>query len=104
MNPRVKNSRMDECDELPNSIKVTVPPLGISVFRCTRMEPDPDEVLKQKEKKSLLKAAKEDSFRKKNASAGKGIRQQRLRAVAKRRRKKSLKEELEEKTQREDYN
>ena len=106
VNPRVKNSRMDECDELPNSIKVTVPPLGISVFRCTRVEPDPDEVLKQKEKKSLLKAAKKAASGKK-ASAGKAkaakAKAAKAAAVRKDTVKKSLKEELEEKTQREDY-
>jgi len=38
INPRQKSSKEDECDELPNSIRVTVPPLGISVFSCTRSE------------------------------------------------------------------
>ena len=35
VNPRAKISRADECDERPNSIRITVPPMGISIFRCT---------------------------------------------------------------------
>ena len=35
VNPRVKPSKEDECDERENSIRITVPPLGISIFRCT---------------------------------------------------------------------
>ena len=37
INPRVKLSREDECDEFPNSIRILVPPMGISVFSCTRV-------------------------------------------------------------------
>lgn len=35
VNPRLKYSKEDECDGRENSIQVTVPPLGISVFTCT---------------------------------------------------------------------
>ncbi|WP_455715106.1 1,4-alpha-glucan branching protein GlgB [Anaerosporobacter sp.] len=35
VNPRLKYSKEDECDGRENSIKITVPPLGISVFTCT---------------------------------------------------------------------
>ncbi len=52
VNPRVKNSRKDECDELPNSIRVTVPPLGISVFRCTKAETEEDNKTASKAVKS----------------------------------------------------
>ena len=103
VNPRVKNSRMDECDELPNSIKVTVPPLGISVFRCTRVEPDPEEVLKKKEKKPILKAAKKAASGKKKALSAREKAAANTMAERKAAVKKSLKEELEEKTQTEDY-
>ena len=35
INRRVKTSKKDECDGREDSIRITVPPLGISVFRCT---------------------------------------------------------------------
>ena len=37
-NPRVKVSKKSECDERENSIHVLVPPMGISIFKCTRTE------------------------------------------------------------------
>ena len=94
VNPRVKRSREDECDELPNSIKVTVPPLGISVFRCTREEL-PKEAGEQKKPKKAApkKSAKAASLKRSGAKA----------ASAKGSGKKSLKEELEEKVQAEEY-
>ncbi len=36
LNPRVKTSRKDFCDDMENSITITVPPMGISIFRCTK--------------------------------------------------------------------
>ncbi len=36
VNPRAKISKADECDGRPDSIRITVPPMGISIFRCTR--------------------------------------------------------------------
>ncbi len=38
VNPRVKPSKKDPCDDREDSITVTVPPMGISVFKCTRTE------------------------------------------------------------------
>lgn len=38
VNPRVKTSREVEWDGRENSINITVPPLGISIFTCTRVE------------------------------------------------------------------
>ncbi|MCR5161088.1 MAG: 1,4-alpha-glucan branching protein GlgB [Lachnospiraceae bacterium] len=38
LNPRVKNSRFDECDGRDESIYITVPPMGICVFSCARAE------------------------------------------------------------------
>lgn len=35
INPRLKQSKQDAFDEREDSISITVPPLGISVFRCT---------------------------------------------------------------------
>ena len=33
INPRLKMSKVDECDGLDNSIRIKVPPMGISIFR-----------------------------------------------------------------------
>ena len=107
VNPRVKTSRPDECDELPNSIKVTVPPLGISVFRCTRVEP-----VKEEEDSAAWKTGKKSSTPKKKTSVKKASGRSKKIAgsasgsASKRSEtalKKSLKEELEEKVIREDY-
>ena len=38
VNPRLKQSKEEEMDERPNSISITVPPLGITVFTCTPVE------------------------------------------------------------------
>lgn len=104
VNPRVKNSREDECDELPNSIRVTVPPLGISVFRCTRVELTKEEDRKdrkkttgEKRKKAAVKTVAKNTTAGKKASSGAGSKKKGTG------RKKSLKEELEEKVQEEDY-
>lgn len=40
-NPRVKSSKKISCDDRENSIQVLVPPMGISVFKCTRVEEKP---------------------------------------------------------------
>ena len=50
VNPRVKQSKADECDEREQSITITVPPLGISVFRCTPFQEEktaPKSTVKQ---------------------------------------------------------
>ncbi len=38
VNARAKTSRAQECDMRPDMIEITVPPLGISVFRCKRSQ------------------------------------------------------------------
>lgn len=38
INRRAKQSKKDECDGRENSIRINVPPLGISVFTCTPKE------------------------------------------------------------------
>ncbi len=113
VNPRMKNSREDECDELPNSIKVTVPPLGISVFRCTKVElsKEEEEALKERAKARAAKktAAKKTAVRK--AAAGKAAAKKSAagkaaapgRNAGKSDKKKSLKEELEEKVRTEEH-
>lgn len=39
LNTRMKQSKAEECDGWDNSIKITIPPLGISIFKCTPLEP-----------------------------------------------------------------
>jgi len=58
-NPRIKQSRKEECDGREDSIRITVPPMGISVFSCTKAEPvqSQNEILKEKKQKEENKAA-----------------------------------------------
>ena len=94
VNPRVKRSKADECDELPNSIRVTVPPMGISVFTCTRVE-------ETEEKPAVKKTAARTAGKKKTVTkktAGSSAAK-----TAGKAKKKSLKEELEAKVLREDH-
>ena len=39
-NPRVKRSKIDECDGRESSIRINVPALSVSVFTCTYFEPE----------------------------------------------------------------
>ena len=39
VNPRLKQSKAEECDGRDDSIKIIVPPLGISIFKCTPLTP-----------------------------------------------------------------
>lgn len=39
-NPRVKRSKADECDQREYSIRINVPALGVTVFRCDFAEPE----------------------------------------------------------------
>ena len=116
VNPRVRNSREDECDELPDSIRITVPALGICIFRCTRLELAKEE----EEAKSLSKGKNAAAFVKKAGTAktssgkksgaaknasGKKTAEAKSKADASGQggRKNTLKETLEEKVQEEDY-
>lgn len=63
VNPRLKQSKKDECDERENSITITVPPLGMAVFSCTHIEP------KKAAKTAKKKTAKEVKKVKEQASA-----------------------------------
>lgn len=55
VNPRLKQSKNEEWDERENSISITVPPLGISVFTCTPAS----ETAKKTTKKTTTKKAAE---------------------------------------------
>ena len=43
VNPRMKSSKVEECDGKENSITIQLAPLGISVFSCTPTEPEKKE-------------------------------------------------------------
>ena len=70
-NARVKTSRKSACDDRENSIQILVPPMGFSIFRCTRVEEKPEE--KTKEKKASVKAEKTEKAAavRKTAKSGK---------------------------------
>ena len=36
VNPRAKSSKKSPCDDREDSIQILVPPMGISIFQCTR--------------------------------------------------------------------
>ncbi len=38
INPRVRASKEDPCDDRENSVTITVPPMGIAVFKCTKTD------------------------------------------------------------------
>ena len=94
LNPRVKTSKKDECDEKPDSIRIKVPPMGISVFSCTRVEEKHSQNEAVKAKKSA--AAKKTATAK--TAAGKSTGAAAKKSTAKKNApKRSLKEELEQK-------
>jgi 1,4-alpha-glucan branching enzyme len=72
VNPRVKTSKADECDELPNSIRILVPPMGVSVFSCTRLEKPEKAPVKAAEKKSAAKTLSEETKKSGSKKAGAG--------------------------------
>lgn len=51
VNPRVKSSKKIPCDDRENSIEVLVPPMGISVFKCTRAQKQPEGAAKSPKKR-----------------------------------------------------
>lgn len=74
VNPRLKQSKKDECDDREDSIVITVPPMGMSVFTCTHLEPAKKTAKKESSKKETAKkasakktAVKEESSKKETA-------------------------------------
>ncbi len=53
-NPRAKASKKVVCDDRENSIEILVPPMGISVFKCTKTE----ETVKDEKKLAAAKTTK----------------------------------------------
>ncbi len=89
VNPRVKASKDDECDGRADSIRVKVPPLGISVFTCTRVAKPDSANAKAKQTQKKTAAKKKTSSRKATAATS-GITTRKAAAQ-----KTTLKEELE---------
>ncbi len=89
VNLRVKVSKKESCDERENSIVIKVPPMGVSVFACTRVKETASANATAKAKK---KAAARKAVSGKMADSGKSPS-----AGKKGASKKSLKEELEQK-------
>ncbi len=73
VNPRVKNAKEDECDGRVNSIRIKVPPMGISVFTCKKSPVGESANSKAKaasaKKPSAKKAAAKKAPAKKNLKA-----------------------------------
>ena len=85
VNPRVKNSRKDECDMREDSVRIMVPPLGICVFTCTRTEQtvsanDAAKVMKTRKTSGRRPAAKKSAAKAKNAK-GESLKDQLARKV-----------------------
>ena len=62
VNARMKSSRVDECDARENSIRITVPPMGICIFTCTPVEARVSANIRakaEKDKTEKIKAARE---------------------------------------------
>lgn len=107
VNPRAKTSKEDECDELPNSIRVMVPPMGISVFTCTRVEKKTSGNDKAKaavkRKKSEEKNAPSSSSKAGSSRAASSAGKAAAGKKASKAGEKTLKEKLEEKVREEEH-
>ena len=95
VNPRAKVSRTDECDGRPDSIRITVPPMGISIWKCTRssVKEIPEEEAQQGAETAQ---AKKPAAKKKAAAASKSAK------PAADRRKSSIRKVLEQKFEEEE--
>lgn len=60
VNPRLKQSKKEECDDREDSITIKVPPMGIAIFSYTKSEP------KARTNKEAKKDTKKASVRKKD--------------------------------------
>lgn len=82
VNPRLKQSKKDECDDREDSITITVPPMGMAVFTCTHMEPAKKPVKKTAAKKTAAgKAASADAAPKKTTAAKTSVADEALKAA-----------------------
>jgi 1,4-alpha-glucan branching enzyme len=58
VNPRVKTSKKSPCDDREDSIEVLVPPMGISIFKCTKVAEPKKETKATSARKKETAAAK----------------------------------------------
>lgn len=58
VNPRVKQSKKDECDDREDSVTIKVPPMGISIFSYAKAEPKAASNKAAKKKKEEKKPEK----------------------------------------------
>ncbi len=68
LNPKAKQSKPEECDGRENSIRITVPPLGIAVFQCTKA-PEKKPVSAKTGKAAIEKEAEKKKAARKPAPA-----------------------------------
>ncbi len=80
LNPRVKTSKKEECDDHPNSIRIKVPPMGITVFSCSRVEEPASQNAKAKARQK--KSVKPKTAEKKAAGAKKNLKEELERKIA----------------------
>lgn len=100
VNPRAKNSKEDECDEFPNSIRILVPPMGISVFSCTKVEKKVSGNEKAKASAKRKSSAKKTADKKTSKKTEKLTEEPAEKKTVK---KSALKERLEEKVREEEH-
>ena len=67
VNPRVKTSKKEAQDDRENSIQITVPPMGISIYKCTRVEEQPQKKAAAVKKEAVQKPAVKAAAKKKTA-------------------------------------
>ena len=98
-NPRIKNSRHDECDMREESIRITVAPLALQVFSCTKVERTISENEKARAgaKKAVEQDGKADSGRQSGKASTAGRSSRGVKKIA-----ESLKEKLERKVREEE--
>ncbi len=92
VNPRIKTSAEDECDGRENSIRITVPPLGISVLRYVPFTPEEIKAMEE------AKRAKAERERKAKAAKEKAKAMAKEKAAAKKASTKDAKLKGEKKT------
>ncbi|MCD7818336.1 MAG: 1,4-alpha-glucan branching protein GlgB [Lachnospiraceae bacterium] len=71
INPRVKTSKKESCDDREQSIEIQVPPMGIAIFRCTKEDAAKQTVKKTTAASRTTKTAKSASSKAAKSTAKK---------------------------------
>lgn len=82
VNPRVKASKKEECDDQPNSIEIKVPPMGMAVFSCNRVNEPVSANEKAKAGQQKKARAKKNGGTAKKAAPKKSLREELAQKVA----------------------